>query len=76
MIRPTSEIEYPASPAQRHRASMLARMDALNDASRALLAVIADRIGAERAADAGRIADLTKEQERLIANMRAMARAA
>jgi hypothetical protein len=38
--------------------------------------VIADRIGAERAADAGRIADLTKEQERLIANMRAMARAA
>lgn len=76
MIRPMSEIEYPATPAQRHRASMLARMEQLNDASRTLLAVIADRIGAEHVEDARRVADLTEEQERLIANMRAMARAA
>jgi hypothetical protein len=76
MIRPASEIEYPASAAQRNRASMIARMEALNRASHSLMGVIAERIGAEEREDAERIAELTAEQERLIANMRALARAA
>ncbi len=74
MIRPASEIEYPASEAQRHRASMLQRMEALNSASNALMAVISERIGAELAQDEFKISELTAEQERLIDNMRRLAR--
>jgi len=76
MIRPATEIEYPASIAQRNRASMLARMDSLSRASQSLLGVIAERLGAEKREDFERIVELTTEQERLIANMRALARAA
>lgn len=75
MIRPASEIEYPASEAQRNRASMLARMEALNTASNTLMAVIAERIGAEMAEDEFKVEELTSEQERLIDNMRRLARA-
>ncbi|MFZ1814265.1 MAG: hypothetical protein WBO55_05590 [Rhizobiaceae bacterium] len=74
MIRPASEIEYPASEAQRHRASMLARMEALNMANHALMAVIAERIGAETTEDELRVHELTAEQDRLIENMRELAR--
>jgi hypothetical protein len=76
MIRPATEIEYPASAALRNRASMLARMDALSRASQSLMGVISERLGAERREEFDRIVELTAEQERLIANMRALARAA
>lgn len=75
MIRPASEIEYPASQAQRNRASMLARMEALNTASNTLMAVIAERIGAEMQENEFKVDELTAEQERLIDNMRRLARA-
>jgi hypothetical protein len=72
MIRPATEIEYPASEAQRARAAMLHRLEMLNNSSQALMAVIADRIGAEHKDDLCRVDELTAEQERLIANMRAL----
>jgi len=75
MIRPASEIEYPASEAQRYRATMLARMEALNHASNNLMAIIAERIGAEMREDEFKVDILTAEQERLIDNMRRLARA-
>jgi hypothetical protein len=72
MIRPASEIEYPASDALRNRASMLARMEALNKSSQTLMSVIAARIGAEVLEDEMRIGELTQEQQRLISNMRSL----
>ncbi len=75
MIRPASEIEFPPTEVQRARASMLARMEALNSASNSLMAVIAERIGAEDREDGMRVEQLTAEQERLIDNMRRLVRA-
>ncbi len=75
MIRPATEIEYPASETQRARAAMLQRMEMLNNSSQALMSVIADRIGAEHREDIYRVNQLTSEQERLIANMRALVKA-
>ena len=72
MIRPATEIEYPASEAQRARAAMLQRLELLNQSSQTLMAVIADRIGAEHKEDFYRVNQLTAEQERLISNMRAL----
>lgn len=74
MIRPASEIEFPPTEAQRAQASMLARMEALNSASNSLMAVIAERIGAEVREDGLRVDELTAEQERLIENMRRLVR--
>ena len=74
MIRPASEIEYPPSQVQLIRATMLARMEALNNASNSLMAVIAERIGAEDREDGMRVEELTAEQDRLIENMRRLAR--
>jgi hypothetical protein len=74
MIRPASEIEFPASEALRNRASMLARMEELNRSSTALMSVIAARIGAEAMEDRMKITELTCEQERIIGNMRALVR--
>lgn len=74
MIRPATEIEYPASEAQRARAAMLSRMEMLNESSQALMSVIADRIGAEHVDDIYKVHQLTAEQDRLISNMRAMVR--
>ena len=74
MIKPTSEIQYPASEAQRNRASMIARMEALNRSSQALMSVIAKRLGAEKLEDRDDVAELTAEQQRLIENMRALVR--
>ena len=74
MIRPASEIEYPASEAQRHKASMLQRMEALQSASNSLMAIISARIGAEVAEDEFKVGELTAEQEKLIDNMRRLAR--
>ena len=53
---------------------MLARMEALNSASNSLMAVIAERIGAEDREDGMRVEQLTAEQDRLIENMRRLAR--
>ena len=74
MIKLTSEIQYPASEAQRNRASMIARMEALNRSSQALMSVIAKRLGAEKLEDRDDVAELTAEQQRLIENMRALVR--
>ena len=56
MIRPASEIEFPPSEALRNRASMIARMEELNRASDALMSVISERLGAELAEDAIKVA--------------------
>jgi hypothetical protein len=53
---------------------MLARMEALNSASNSLMTVIAERIGAEDREDELRVDELTAEQDRLIENMRRLAR--
>jgi len=74
MIRPASEIEFPPSEALRNRASMLARMEELNRSSNTLMSVIAARIGAEAMEDSMKITELTKEQQNLIDNMRALVR--
>ena len=74
MIRPATEIEYPASETQRARAAMLSRLEMLNESSNALMSIIADRLGAEHVEDVIRVDELTAEQERLIANMRELVR--
>jgi hypothetical protein len=73
MIRPFSEIEYPPSQAALAKASMIARMESLKSSGDALMSVIACRIGAEKNKDQLEVERLTSEQERLIANMKAMA---
>lgn len=73
MIRPQSEIEYPPSEALKAKAAMIARLESLKSSSDALMSVIAARIGAERDQNAEEVKKLTDEQERLIANMKAMA---
>ena len=75
MIRPVSEIEYPPSEFLRTKASMLARMEQLSSSTNSLISVIAERIGAQDLADVERIDQLTCEQDRLITNMRKLARA-
>jgi hypothetical protein len=70
MIRPATEIEYPASEAQRARAAMLSRLEMLNESSHALMSIIADRLGAEHVDDTIRVNELAAEQDRLIAAMR------
>ncbi|MCF6321425.1 MAG: hypothetical protein L3J32_06605 [Rhizobiaceae bacterium] len=75
MIRPTSEIEFPPSEFLRLKAGMLARMEALGTSSDSLLAVIAKRLGAETCGNVEQVEALTLEQERLITNMRKLARA-
>jgi len=73
MIRPASEIEFPPSEAALAKASMIARMESLKSSGDALMSVIACRIGAERSKNHDEVERLTVEQERLIANMKAMA---
>lgn len=73
MIRPVSEIEFPPSQALLAKASMIARMEALKSSGDALMSVIAQRVGAERAENFAEVEMLTAEQERLIANMKALA---
>ncbi len=72
MIRPVSEIQYPPSDALVAKASMIARMEALKSSGNALMNVISQRIGAEQKEDFKVVEALTAEQERLIANMKAM----
>ena len=74
MIRPASEIEYPPSEFARTKAAMLARMEALQASTNSLMAVIAKRLAAERADQLDQVEELTGEQERLIANMRQLAK--
>ncbi|MGB7285535.1 MAG: hypothetical protein WBC71_01250 [Salaquimonas sp.] len=70
MIRPVSEIEYPPSDALLAKASMIARMESLKTSGDALMNVISQRIGAEKAEEFKIVEELTAEQERLIANMK------
>ena len=72
MIRPASEIEFPPTQAALARASMLKRMEALKNSSDALMCVISERIGAEQAENQPEVSRLSKEQERIISNMRAL----
>ena len=72
MIRPQSEIEYPPSPAALAKASMIARLESLKNSSDALMCVIAERVGAEREQSLQEAETLTVEQDRLIANMKAL----
>jgi len=53
---------------------MLARMEALGSSSDSLMAVIAKRLGAEASENMAQVEELTAEQERLITNMRKLAR--
>lgn len=75
MIRPVSEIEYPPSDALVAKASMMARMESLKTSGDALMSIIAQRIGAEKAENFAEVEQLTAEQERLIANMKQLAAA-
>jgi hypothetical protein len=70
MIRPQSQIEYPPSDAAMAKASMMARMEALKSSGDELMAIIAQRIGAECGENQTEVEALTVEQERLIANMK------
>jgi len=74
MIRPASEIEYPPSEALCTKARMIARMSALSENADNLMAVIAQRIGAEEPEYAAQIEAMNQEQDRLINNMRRIIR--
>ncbi len=74
MIRPESEIEYPPSEFLRMKATMLARMEALNSSTDTLMGVISERLGAQKSEDVCKVEKLTVEQDRLIDNMRKLAR--
>ena len=74
MIRPASEIEYPPSQALCTKARMIARMSALTESTDNLMAVIAQRLGAEEPRYAAEIEAMTEEQSRLIDNMRRIIR--
>ena len=70
MIRPASEIEFPPSEAMCTKARMIARMDALSGSTEELMSVIARRIGAEERQYLAEIEMFTKEQQRLVENMK------
>jgi uncharacterized protein YdcH (DUF465 family) len=74
MIRPASEIEYPPSQALCTKARMIARMSALSESTDNLMAVIAQRLGNEEPEYAAEIEAMSKEQDRLLDNMRRIIR--
>ena len=74
MIRPEGEIEYPPSEFIRMKACMLARMESLNSSTNSLMQVISQRLGAQEMQDECLVNELTAEQDRLIKNMRKLAR--
>ena len=74
MIRPASEIEYPPSQALCTKARMIARMSALSETTDNLMSVIAQRLGNEEPEYAAEIEAMSKEQDRLIDNMRRIIR--
>ena len=75
MIRPHSEIEYPASEAQCLKARMIRRMEALASSNEGLMAVISQRIDTNDAEYQSEVDALTEEQARLISNMKRLASA-
>ena len=75
MIRPEGEIEYPPSEFIHMKATMLARMETLNSSTKFLLGVVAQRLGAQEKDDICQVEELTAVQDRLIKNMRKLARA-
>lgn len=74
MIRPASEIEYPPSQALCTKARMIARMSALSENTDNLMAVIAQRLGKEEPEYSAEIEAMSKEQDRLLNNMRRIIR--
>ncbi len=74
MIRPASEIEYPPSEALCTKARMIARMSALSESTDNLMAVIAQRLNTEEPEYAVEIEAMSKEQDKLIENMRRIIR--
>ena len=70
MIRPASEIEYPPSEALCTKARMIIRMEALGKSASGMTSVLAERISARDKAYLAEIEALSREQDRLIANMR------
>lgn len=74
MIRPASEIEFPPSDYLHMKACMLARMEALSSSTDTLMGVISARLGAQKDSDVCKVEQLTAEQDRLIKNMRKLAR--
>lgn len=74
MIRPASEIEYPPSEALCTKARMIARMEDLTSGTDDIMAVIAERIGPEDRKYLAEIEMLSKEQHRLVENMKRIIR--
>lgn len=74
MIRPASEIEYPPSEAMCTKARMIVRMEALSKSATGITSILAERITAKELAYMAEIEALSREQERLIANMRRIIR--
>ena len=75
MIRPGSEIEYPPSKALCAKARMIARMDALNQSTGGMVAVLAHRLGDSERKYLQELTSLNQEQQRLVENMKRMVRA-
>lgn len=74
MIRPQSEIEFPPSEFLKAKALMLSRMQALQNSTHSLMAVIAQRLDAEQYQKIQDVDKYTAEQDRLIENMHKLAR--
>ncbi len=74
MIRPASEIEYPPSQALCTKARMIARVSALSESTDNLMSIIAQRLDIEEPKYAAEIEAMSKEQDRLLDNMRRIIR--
>lgn len=74
MIHPTSEIEYTSSQELCTKAQMLARMSALSESADNLMSVIAQRLGSQAPEYKSEIEGMSKEQDRIINNMRRIIR--
>lgn len=74
MIRPASEIEYPPSQALCTKARMIARMSALSQHTDNLMSVIAERLSHEEPEYASEIEAMSKQQGKLLDNMRRIIR--
>lgn len=74
MIRPGSEIEYPPSEALCTKARMIVRMEALGKSSKGLNSIISERLSETERGYLAEIDALSREQDRLIANMKRIIR--
>ena len=74
MIRPASEIEFPPSQAMCVKARMIARLEKISEGSDNIVATLAQRFGAIDPAHAAEIEAFSKEQRRLLENMKRLIR--